>query len=298
VATQCDADKVVEVLQAVNMLLTFRLFVVIVAVDARWLARSLEKRYPDFFGVINGGEADHATAADYPEKIFQVPYWVPRMNARASESLVGDLIAGDLIAPPPPVTPLPTTGPAALSPGMTAPAPPGSGGQAPEDEQPEEPPDDDKPMKMTALRLTAKEIEALTALSPFLGASPRRAGRFVNLYRVAKASLSPAERQVLETSSYRVLATQLAIATGAPNVFESWVTACAASDAQLESIPSRMDWPKGRKDESANLLGAVDWFHKETNSIDALNQLRSQAPRAARFSFVVPKKGAAQDATL
>jgi hypothetical protein len=297
---RCEADKVVEVLQAVNMLLTFRLFVVVVAVDARWLTRSLEKRYPDFFGVTNGGgKAGRATAADYLEKIFQVPYWVPRMTARASESLVGDLIAGDRIADAPasPAPPTPLPGPVTPAPGTIVPEP-HVAGPAPEDEQPEDPPEDDKPTKMIALGLTAKEISALTSLSPFLGGSPRRAGRFVNLYRVAKASLSPAERRGLEASTYRALATQLAIATGAPNAFDSWVTACAAPDAQLESIPTRMGWPNGRNDESANLLGAVEWFRKDIDSTDALIQLQSQAPRAARFSFVVPKKDAAQGETL
>jgi hypothetical protein len=32
------------------MLLSFRLFVVIVAVDARWLSRSLETKYRELFG--------------------------------------------------------------------------------------------------------------------------------------------------------------------------------------------------------------------------------------------------------
>jgi hypothetical protein len=53
---RCEPAKVVEVLQAVNMLLTFQLFVVMVAVDARWLSRSLEKQYPEFFGLMAPGE--------------------------------------------------------------------------------------------------------------------------------------------------------------------------------------------------------------------------------------------------
>jgi hypothetical protein len=99
---RCEPDKVVDVLQAVNMLLSFRLFVVMVAVDARWLSRSLETKYRRFFGAAarqrNGdASARRATAADYLEKIFQVPYWVPQMNDETSTALVGDLVAADRV---------------------------------------------------------------------------------------------------------------------------------------------------------------------------------------------------------
>src|SRR5262249_31727599 len=60
---RCEPEKVVEVLQAVNMLLSFQLFVVLVAVDARWLSRSLEMQYPGFFGSTKG----HAHGADRRE---------------------------------------------------------------------------------------------------------------------------------------------------------------------------------------------------------------------------------------
>ena len=43
---RCPDSKVIEVLQAVHLLLAFPLFVVVVAVDARWLAHALQSRYP------------------------------------------------------------------------------------------------------------------------------------------------------------------------------------------------------------------------------------------------------------
>jgi hypothetical protein len=289
---RCDAEKVVEILQAVNMLLSFRLFVVIVAVDARWLTRSLEKRYPDFFGA----KAGHATAADYLEKIFQIPYWVPKMTIEASQNLVKNLIAEDRtddsqtlsVGETSAQTQEPNKG--ALTPPLDLPPPfsPGTG-PTPEDEQEEDQPETDQLQIMTALLLTGREIDALTSLSPYLGGSPRRAGRFVNLYRVAKASLSIMERQDLEKSCYRALATQLAIATGAPNAFGSWVAACAVPGARLETIPAQMSWPPGSNDELANLLGAVEWFRGKNKRLRQLDDLRSQVLRAYRFSFVLPR---------
>jgi hypothetical protein len=79
------------------------------------------------------------------------------MNSRTSIALVGDLVAADRISegpprlPPPPPTPI-KEGPV---------APPQQG----EDDQPQT---EEAPSR--ALGLTQSEIEALTALSPFLGA--------------------------------------------------------------------------------------------------------------------------------
>jgi hypothetical protein len=286
---RCEADKVVEVLQAVNMLLSFRLFVVLVAVDARWLSRSLETRYPEFFGVpgknrenteekTDEPRGDRATAADYLEKIFQIPYWVPPMGEETSKGLVGDLVAADRIGeqqqppppPPPPVSPIKPDGPL-------------EGGE------------DDQPQTMQApsraLGLTKDEISALTAFSPFLGGSPRRARRFVNVYRVAKASLTPGEVRKLEDGEHRALATQLAIATGAPNAFALWMEACAAADDS--SIKERVSKLAIDNDERRNIDGALGAFRKmDGEGSDVVERLAAQAARASRFSFVLPRRAA------
>jgi len=303
---RCEPDKVVEILQAVNMLLSFRLFVVMVAVDARWLSRSLEKRYPDFFGRIEvadedpgeptaatkatlkannkvgdqanrneDGAAERATAADYLEKIFQIPYWVPAMSAKASISLVDDLVAPDRIIEPGKVpakpvikvTPIPVPNP--VQPALHD-----------EDRQTrsEAPPS-------RALGLTDSEIATLTALSPFLGGSPRRARRFVNVYRVAKASLTPAEVKKLEDGEHKALATQLAVATGAPNAFGTWISICEGGDEKrlTELVTDEFDL--------RNIEGALKAFRAmAAKDTDVLARLADQAPRAARFSFAVPRR--------
>lgn len=48
---RCPPRQVVEVIQAIHLLLYFKLFIVVVAVDARWLARSLEREFPDLMVV-------------------------------------------------------------------------------------------------------------------------------------------------------------------------------------------------------------------------------------------------------
>ena len=43
---RCEPDQVVQVLQAVHLLLAMELFVVVVGVDPRWLLRSLQETLP------------------------------------------------------------------------------------------------------------------------------------------------------------------------------------------------------------------------------------------------------------
>ena len=91
---RCPPDRVVQVLQAIHLLLAFPLFVVVVGVDSRWITRSLQQSY-DWLRESDeetlAGEKKHrendgnndaglATPHDYLEKIFQIPFWLRSMN--------------------------------------------------------------------------------------------------------------------------------------------------------------------------------------------------------------------------
>ena len=84
---RCPPRRVVEVLEAVHLMLALELFVVVVAVDARWLIRSLEYHYRELFSTGNAlvfsaptgspkpnADAGPASPVDYLDKIFQIPY--------------------------------------------------------------------------------------------------------------------------------------------------------------------------------------------------------------------------------
>jgi hypothetical protein len=90
---RCATEKVVEVLQAVHLLLAFELFIVVVAVDYRWIRAALERSYR---GQLQSGNenGEAATAADYLEKIFQIPYWVRRLDHGTSRDFLLGLIDG------------------------------------------------------------------------------------------------------------------------------------------------------------------------------------------------------------
>lgn len=97
---RCPPSRVVEVLGAVHLLLAFPLFVVVVAVDERWLVGSLQEHHagqlrdaderslPQLRDTFEG----LAQPRDYLEKIFQIPYWVPRMTTLGAQALVAELV--------------------------------------------------------------------------------------------------------------------------------------------------------------------------------------------------------------
>ncbi|HYP89721.1 MAG TPA: P-loop NTPase fold protein [Polyangiaceae bacterium] len=90
---RCQPSKVVEVLQAVHLLLAFPYFHVVVGVDARWLRRSLEETYERAPGTLSasssGGEF---SAHDYLEKIFQIPYALAPLQKPGFEQLIDGML--------------------------------------------------------------------------------------------------------------------------------------------------------------------------------------------------------------
>lgn len=92
---RCRSDRVIEVLEAVQLLLAFPLFAVVVAVDPRWLRQSLLDHYPRLLGAAESKQADArtslgrpATPQDYLEKIFQVPFNLQPLDKPGYELLV------------------------------------------------------------------------------------------------------------------------------------------------------------------------------------------------------------------
>lgn len=108
---RCQPRQVVEVLQAVHLLLALDLFVVVVGVDPRWLVRSLREQYVGILadgtghsmlrdaagGTVlapgNGGLAE-AVPADYLQKIFNIPFALPVFHSDDMLHLVRRLADG------------------------------------------------------------------------------------------------------------------------------------------------------------------------------------------------------------
>ena len=89
---RCPASEVVRVLEAVNLLFGFELFVVVVAVDSRWLLRSLKGTFSEAFDAEKGPAP---TPQNYLEKIIQIPFWLRPMQPKGFQRLVTSL-AGEV----------------------------------------------------------------------------------------------------------------------------------------------------------------------------------------------------------
>lgn len=101
---RCPEDRVVQVLQAVHLLLAFPLFVVVVGVDSRWLLLSLEDHYAALRGTSAGARDDgrgngkkpeaewNTTPQNYLEKIFQIPFSLRPMDSGGFSDLVTSLL--------------------------------------------------------------------------------------------------------------------------------------------------------------------------------------------------------------
>ncbi len=95
---RCPESKVVDVLQAVHLLLAFPLFVVVVGVDPRWLLHSLRQHSKAFQ---NETEDDDSSAAErthwrstplnYLEKIFQIPFTLNPMGKSGFGKMIDTL---------------------------------------------------------------------------------------------------------------------------------------------------------------------------------------------------------------
>ncbi|WP_165390992.1 P-loop NTPase fold protein [Pseudoduganella lutea] len=118
---RCPSDKVVDVLQAVHLLLAYPLFVVVVGVDPRWLLNSLTLHYkelgkPGHNTGARSPENQSASPRHYLEKIFQIPYALRPMNRNGYGKLVAQLMSNGAPSYPTEASDYDTTSTMAASP--------------------------------------------------------------------------------------------------------------------------------------------------------------------------------------
>lgn len=260
---RCPPDKVVDVLQAVHLLLTFPIFVVFVAVDARWVRSSLVQHYGQLLSAKQSAGDVSASASDYLEKIFQIPYWIRPMDTATSCGFVRGRLQTHLEAP----EEMP-------APRSTPPSPPETAART-----------------ASILLLSGSEAAFLERLAPFAASSPRRALRFVNVYRLIKASLPPAEAKRLMSGDYIALMAQVALATAAPEVMPTLTRQLPSfAESSVQSLKVDVldqDW----SEESRRVLaGSFEAYEEAFTELgwtreEAVHALSRYARTAARYSF-------------
>lgn len=318
---RCSAQQVVNVLQAVHLLLALDLFVVVVGVDPRWLQHSLEQKYDNAFPAHEiPGNIGHtmpvATPSDYLEKIFNVPFLLPGMppgalgrmllalsTTRGNESsrpsnqsadeARGEPVAG--LAEEQQSLPAVQETPSSVPPQPTVVAP--------------------RP-------LTEPELHILSGLQPFIR-TPRDAKRMLNLYRMLRSSpdLSPADAFLGDEArpgEYQAVAMLLAMQTSDAQLLNDAINARPRPEAEgtggLVYRPDTADWPSFVQDFAPvesngtwenRIIGTIPsaavpaWRRyaaaaTETSKLIALPDLvpfRRWAPHIQRFAFTLPTVG-------
>jgi len=267
---RCPEKNVVEVLQAVHLLLAFPLFVVVVGVDPRWLLYSLQQSSAAFQSkqLEKDGELIHdghwqSTPLNYLEKIFQIPYSLRPISQKGFGQLVDEFAkAKSVWAPhaasgssgggtgsprsePAPVSPATPSSVASVAPaggptsGVTVASPtqtvdvaggattPVGGPAAPtaESASVREP----SYVSGTAqaavnrapehLQIDDAERAFMKRLHEFIP-TPRSGKRFINIYRLLRASVTESERPGFagdaQGGTYQAAMLLLAILTGYP----------------------------------------------------------------------------------
>ncbi len=202
---RCPPEKVVSVLEAVHLLFSFEMFVVLLAVDTRWLEQSLRMKYRQLLG-----RSGTAAPRDYLEKIIQVPIHLLPLD----ETMVRTMITGLTGAAPDPTqtSELPSDEHAARSNGTGSQASSGDGplkATVPRAER--------GPLAAEVLRISPAEATAMATVAPLVGTTPRTVKRFVNTYRLLKARAPDVERFDEERDGlgdHEIVALLLALVTG------------------------------------------------------------------------------------
>lgn len=267
---RCPEARVVEVLQAVHLLLAFPLFVVVVAVDPRWVRRSLERQYEEVIddggaGPAAGRSAPHdlgPTPQDYLEKILQVPFNLRPIHRDAFARLVRALVSG----------------------GDGGEEGGGDGGAPPEPAEVD--------VRPPGLVLHPHEVDFLARLGPLVP-SPRRAKRLVNLYLLMRARLEGGELARFVDAGigeHRAAMVLLATVVGQPHVAGPVLGGLASSiEGQwwpyLRSVSrERPDPPEAERAEWIRVQEARDALDLPSLPLPPLSVFARWAGEVSRFT--------------
>lgn len=278
---RCPPEKVVTVLEAVHLLFGFEMFVVLIAVDTRWLEQSLRIRYRQLLG-----RSATAAPTDYLEKIIQIPLHLLPLDHTMVRAMIAGLsgATGETAAPAPPEPDLgepqhdqPDNSP---SPGIVDARP--LAATVPRNPL--------KPLPAAVIGISGAEAAAMSAVAPLVGTTPRAVKRFVNTYRLLKArSVDPqafdsrGEGPDGALGDHEVVAFLLAVVTGlrvgAELVLSAFIAASpeASAEQAVRGLPAEAE-------------AVLAWFAAHQRYADApAERYAGWAREVARYSFTPPR---------
>ena len=299
---RCPPDRVVQVLEAVQLLLAVPLFVVVVAVDPRWLLRSLTVHYQELFDAANpaGTSQDGSwgsTPMQYLEKIFQIPFTLPPVDQTGYTTMI------DALTAPAPGTDRSAPGPDVGRSGSLPPPAPAAAAAAPTaartaQARPQPLPAAPVVERFDPLALTDDERRLIALLGPPLVTTPRSIKRLVNSYGLLNALRgSQHEQDLRETShagtgsTYHPYRAAIAL-LGTLIAFPDLSPAFFPRLLQASSEPGSCSWPQFLKricpehtadSWSSELLGTLATeaeAHRWRKLVSALEKLTADAAAA------------------
>jgi hypothetical protein len=298
---RCPPKRVVEVLQAAHLLLAFRLFVVVVAVDARWLSQSLQQHYKsllvgeaaeDGAGVQESARRP-ATPEAYLEKIFQIPFWIRPLTERARVRIVQGLVEESLGEPPKADEAAPGRPVRPREKGRIVQWDEGTPERAYEV-------DAESNYDPPSLKTEAIELDFMEDLKPLLGETPRSVKRFVNVYWLIKSTAMTQMANFVEDedyASFKQVLFLLAVLTGLRPIWSDFRRLLSGGAHPtlgdvIEAVGEIVQDSTGEPRTSPEALAAFKLLNSWLSDYDNGSWLRldssklaAWAPRVARFSF-------------
>lgn len=294
---RCPPKRVVDVLQAIHLLLAFPLFIVVVGVDSRWVSRSLRKHYLTLLYQQETPEKDlegdtmTASTQDYLEKIFQIPFWLKPVDP----NLIGDLVNGLLDSSQ-------RETPGRLEKGGEGEKPavkPGGeergeeegenfgAAETSEDEE-ERKEGEDIDLNPSVLQLTDFELKYMGRLGVVMGRTPRSVKRFVNIYRLLKASRAETRDPAFlgPDRECRAPLFLFSVMTGHPRAARRFFSAISEDSKNGSISELRKTLPTYNDRYWERFTKALEAFD-EKSPTDTLNVslLKKWLPHVVRFSY-------------
>ncbi|MEU5264668.1 P-loop NTPase fold protein [Amycolatopsis sp. NPDC021455] len=224
---RCPPDRVMDVLQAVNLLLTMDLFMVVVAVDPRWLTASIRKHVTTSFATDIAVDEKPVAPLEYLDKIFHIPFAIRPMGNHAGRYM-RDLLPASLDLPngkskdePPLVAAVePTEEDVSVSTDPDEREQPSAQAEDPSPDGASAIPEggnevDDAELDPEQLLITMAEQDFLAELSGFLP-TPRSVKKFSNLYRLLRLSVPSNQIGEFALHAHRPAAVLLAVLVREP----------------------------------------------------------------------------------
>lgn len=313
-------QRVVRVLEAVHLLLFFPLFVVVVGVDSRWVSRALYKHYESMLAdesMTVGNQTNElrrapADSQDFLEKIFQVPFWLRRMDDKAVQRMIHAMIDESEIAASPSAGEIDAL--EDIDDAMGDPSQSMTDDESVDDQ--DAVPDESLKIRSAAKRVTTEaegdpeslgeglaaptealtitqaELDYMDTVAPLMPRTPRSVKRFVNIYRLYKAALSTQGlARFLGTperpGNFRAVQVLLALVTGTPRlakkVFDLLDGPAADSNWRLSTMEELLAAAEDEEESWHTTLEALSRFAQGENDMKH-GELKAVSYLVSRYS--------------